>query len=198
LFVIPDRIESNFVGIKERIAITGRPGVGKTTLVQSILDVLPVTVGGMLTKEIRVCGHRVGFALVDLGTGEEAVLAHLHQRVGPRVGPYTVNLRALEEVGIPAILQAVETAELVVIDEIAPMELSSPCFVPAVEAALASPRRLIVTTHAHADHPIAHRVRQEFALVRVKLSNRDELLGPCLAELGFTLSNGLAEPRASA
>jgi nucleoside-triphosphatase len=185
LSVIADRIESAFVGIKGRIAITGRPGVGKTTLVEALIDRLPVPTGGMLTREIRVCGHRVGFALVDVETGEQGVLAHVHQRVGPRIGQYTVNLETLESLGIPAILRAVKNGILVVIDEIAPMELCSSRFVPAVEAALASDSRLIVTTHANANHPIAHRARQELTLVRVRLSNRDGLLDVCLDHLGF-------------
>ncbi|MEN6370152.1 MAG: nucleoside-triphosphatase [Thermotogota bacterium] len=172
------------MGFKGRIALTGRPGVGKTTLIERLLERLPVSAGGMLTKEIRVCGHRVGFAIVDVATRREEVLAHIHQRVGPKVGAYTVNLKSLEEFGIPAILRAIEGNDLVVIDEVAPMEMSSPRFVPAVEAALASPKGLLISTHAHADCPIAHRVRQELHLVRVRLGNRDELVDSILAALG--------------
>ena len=171
------------MGFKSRIALTGRPGVGKTTLIERVLERLPASAGGMLTKEIRVCGHRVGFALVDVATRREAVLAHIHQRVGPRVGRYTVNLASLEEFGIPAILRAIQEKDLVVIDEVAPMELSSPRFVPAVEAALASSKALLISTHAHADCPTAHRVRQELHLVRVRLGNRDELVNAVLALL---------------
>jgi nucleoside-triphosphatase len=184
LSAIAERIESGLMGIKGRIAITGRPGVGKTTLVEALLERLPSSAGGMLSREIRVCGHRVGYSLIDVATKREHVLAHLHQRVGPRVGRYTVNLEALEGVGIPGILRAVRENDLVVIDEIAPMELSSALFVPAVEAALASSKQLIITTHANADHAIAHRVRQELVLIRMKLSNRDALLDVCLEQLG--------------
>ena len=129
----------------------------------------------MLTREIRKCGHRVGYAIVDLASGEEAVLAHTHHRNGPRIGKYTVDVAALERVGIPAIYRAVEQGHTVIIDELAPMELCSEAFVPAVEAALASGCSLIVSTHAKLDHPLAHRVRQELKLFRVKMSNRDQL-----------------------
>lgn len=105
--------------IKGRVAITGRPGVGKTTLIQHLVDLLPISAGGMISKEIRICGHRVGFSLVDVATGEEGVLAHLHRHEGPRVGRYTVDLRSLAEIGVRAIRHAVETCELVVVDEIA-------------------------------------------------------------------------------
>ena len=162
--------------IKGRIAITGRPEVGKTTLIERVLERLPLRAGGMITREIRVCGHRVGFSVVDLATGAEGVLAHIHHRDGPRIGRYTVDLASFEAVGIAAIDRAIETSDLVVIDEIGPMEMRSNAFAPAVERALASDRSLLVTTHARADHPIAHRVRQELDLVRIKLGNRDDLV----------------------
>ena len=171
--------------IKGRVAITGRPGVGKTTLIERLIDLLPISGGGMISKEIRVCGHRVGFSLVDIATGAEGILAHLHHRDGPKIGRYTVDVRSLEEIGIRAVLHAIEACELVVIDEIAPMELSSPEFVPAVEAAIASDKSLLISTHAHADHPLAHRVRRELALHRVKLSNRDRLVEEIAAQFGI-------------
>jgi len=163
------------MSIKGRVAITGRPGVGKTTLIERILATGDLDAGGMLTREIRVCGRRVGFAVVDVATGTEGVLAHVHRTHGPKVGRYTVDVDALERVGIAAIRAALRRKRLVVIDEIAPMELCSEAFVPSVEEALASGCALLVATHANADHPIAHRVRQELELYRVKLGNRDRL-----------------------
>lgn len=162
--------------VKARIVLTGHPGVGKTTLIERVLERISLRAGGMLTREIRKCGYRVGFSIVDLLTGAEGILAHLHERSGPKFGRYRVNLADLEGVGIPAICRAIAEADLVVIDEIAPMELASSAFLPAVEAALASPKALLVSTHAHVDHPLVHRIRQGLDLFRVKLSNRDELV----------------------
>jgi len=164
------------MAIKQRIAITGRPGVGKTTLIEQVLRKLALPAGGILGKEILTCGHRVGFALVDIATGEEGILSHIHQRVGPKIGKYTVNLETLEQLAIPAIEHAVRHMPLVVIDEFAPMELCAPGFVPAVEQALASPKSLMIATHATLDHPLVHEIRQSLDLVRVKLSNRDALV----------------------
>jgi nucleoside-triphosphatase len=172
------------MAIKVRVAITGRPGVGKTTLIERLIARVPVTAGGMLTRELRVCGHRVGFSVTDLATGEQGTLAHVHHRDGPKVGRYTVDLASLERVGIAAINRALNDKELVVIDEIAPMELCSPRFVASVEAALASDRALLISTHAHADHPLAHRVRRELTLFRVRLGNRDRLVNEIAAVLG--------------
>ncbi len=169
--------------IKGRIAITGRPGVGKTTLIERVLEQIPCTAGGMLSKEIRVCGRRVGFALFDVATGTEGTLAHIHHTSGPKVGRYTVDVRSIETIGIAGVLDAIRTKDLVVIDEIAPMAFCSYAFVPAGEAALESDKALVISTHANADHPLAHRVRRELTLFRVRLSNRDRLVAEIVEAL---------------
>jgi len=172
------------MAIKARVAITGRPGVGKSTLIRRVVARLHkegVTVGGMLTEEVRVCGHRVGFALTDLAADETVTLAHIHAKNGPTLGKYTVDLTALERVGVAAIRRSLVACDLTVIDEIAPMELLSASFVPVVEDALSSNRALLIATHAHVSHPIAHRVRQDLTLYRVKMSNRDRLVEDIVA-----------------
>jgi nucleoside-triphosphatase len=87
-----------------------------------------------------------------------------------------VNMDTLNDLAIPAIHSAIASNDLVIIDEFAPMELVSPDFIPAVEAALASDKPLIIATHATLNHPLVHRIRQELKLYRVKLSNRDRLV----------------------
>jgi nucleoside-triphosphatase len=164
------------MAIKGRVAITGRPGVGKTTLIERVLALVPATVGGFLTKEVRKCGHRVGFSLVDLATGEECLFARAQATGGTHVGRYAVDVEAIERVGVPAILHAIGTKDLVVIDEIAPMELRAPGFAAAVEKALACDKALLIATHAHATHLVADRARQELCLVRVRMGNRDALI----------------------
>ncbi len=164
------------MGIKGRVAITGRPGVGKTTLIERVLPSLPLSRGGFIVREQLVCGHRVGFVLTDVSTGRSGVLAHIHQRAGPRIGRYTVNPETMNEIGVPAIEAALQSRQLIIIDEVAPMEMTCPRFVPAVEAALGSDKRLIVTTHATLDHPLVHRLRRQMHLLRVKTSSRDRLV----------------------
>ena len=177
------------MAIKGRIAITGRPGVGKTTLIEQLVAKLPLTCGGMITREVRKCGHRVGFSILDIETGQCGLLAHKHHRNGPIVGRYTVDIETVERIGIAAVRQAIQTCDVVVIDEIAPMELCAPGFASAVEEALQSDRGLIISTHAHADHPLAHRARQELELFRVKLGNRDRLLDLLLAAFDVAPTN---------
>ena len=168
--------------IKERIVITGRPGVGKTTLIEKVISKLSIPVGGMVTREIRKCGHRVGFSVVDIAMGTEGILAHIHQTSGPKMGRYRVNLHDLEHIGIAAINCALAAGSLVVIDEIGPMEITCPAFIPAVERVIASDAAFIISTHGKLDLPLIHRLRQECILYRVKLGNRDQLVQRIIQE----------------
>jgi len=157
-----------------RIAVTGHPGAGKTTLVQRVLERVPLSHGGMITREIRKAGRRLGFAVIDVATGREGVLAHVHLAEGPRLGRYRVNLEDLEEVGAGAIERAIEECELVVVDEVGPMELKSPRFIAAVTHALEDAENLLVTVHRASNHHLAYRIRHECdLLIRLTASNRD-------------------------
>ncbi|MBC7222507.1 NTPase [Candidatus Bipolaricaulota bacterium] len=158
-----------------KVGVTGHPGVGKTTLVKRVLAAVPLKAGGMITEEIRKCGYRVGFLLRDVATGKEGLLAHRHHCTGPEFGKYRICLQDLEEIGAAAIERAVVEAELIVIDEVGPMELQSPRFISAVEKALASQKHLLVTVHRASNHHLAYRIRHEVdQLIRLTKSNRDE------------------------
>ena len=111
--------------MEKNILITGVPGVGKTTALRQIVNQLaPGTVGGFWSSEIREKGRRVGFAIETLD-GQTGILAHTHQERGPRVGKYLVYIPDIEKVAVPSMIAAREKGFLVIIDEIARMELFS-------------------------------------------------------------------------
>ena len=92
-----------------RVAITGQPGVGKTTVCRAVVNRLGRSAGGMVCSDITEGGggegdsrsRRVGFELLDLQTGVKGVLAHIRGD-GPRVGKYHVNLHDLDRIGVSA------------------------------------------------------------------------------------------------
>jgi nucleoside-triphosphatase len=159
----------------ERIAITGSPGVGKSTVCRNVLERLKCTYGGMVSADIRVKGERVGFEIKDIATGKLGILAH-RQGTGPRVGSYHVNIEDLNNIGVAAIRNALSSSELVVIDEIAPMEFKSPEFIKAVEKALDSGKNMLVVLHQKLTHPLAERIRKEFQVYTVTKENRETIV----------------------
>lgn len=120
-----------------KVLLTGRPGCGKTTAVRKIIEQLRVEAGGFYTEEVRQAGVRVGFRLLTL-SGDERILARVGGGPGPRVGRYTVDVKAVDELGVMSIERAIDARKLVVIDEIGPMELLSARFRESVVRALES------------------------------------------------------------
>lgn len=168
-----------------KIAVTGAPRTGKSTLVERVVGAVGLPSGGMVTAEIRKCGRRVGFSVRDLATGREGVLAHLHLPEGAPWGKYRLNLRDLEEIGVRAIERAIEEAELVVIDEVGPMELQSPAFVAAVQRALREAPNLLVTVHRASNHPLAYAIRHGVDhLFRISTANREGVTEEIVRLLG--------------
>jgi nucleoside-triphosphatase len=132
------------------LLITGSPGIGKTTVLTKTVNLLKergYKVGGMLSREVRESGVRVGFEILDLDSQKRGWLAHVNQKTGPRVGKYRVNLVDFEAVGAEAITDAVENCDVVAIDEIGPMELFSKKFEDAVRKALKSSKQVIAVVH---------------------------------------------------
>jgi len=163
-----------------RIAITGPPRIGKTTVCRKVIESLGYRVGGMSTSEIRD-GDRIGFQITDLMTGATGTLAHIHGS-GPMVGKYHVNLTDLDNIGAKAIERALD-AELIVIDEIGPMELKSGRFVKAVEMALDSNKPMLVTLHQRLIHPLAERIRLGFEVIEITRENRDSIVNTIIEEI---------------
>ncbi|MHC1579357.1 MAG: NTPase [Candidatus Alkanophagales archaeon] len=163
--------------MRVRVAVTGRPGIGKSTVIRKVVERLRaegIRVGGMLSSNIRKGGRRVGFEILDVMSGRRGVLAHVGFD-GPRVGRYGVNVRDLEEIGVSSITSATQLADVVVIDEIAPMELKSEKFAAAVEEALGSGKHMLVSVHHNLRHGLAMRVKKEFEVLEVTMANREEL-----------------------
>jgi len=165
---------------KRVFLVTGRPGVGKTTVLVKIVEALKAKgykVGGMTTQEKREGDARVGFQILDLATGRLGWLAHMNQPGGPRIGKYRVNMDDLENIGANAITNATKTADVVIVDEIGPMELCSQAFRQAIMQAMDSEKPVIATIHYRATDPLVRKIkaREDAETFEVTLENRSAL-----------------------
>ena len=167
----------------EKVLLTGRPGCGKTTLIKRVVNNLPRRAGGFYTEEIRDGGTRAGFKILTLD-GEEVVFAHVDLKTPQHVGKYGLDLPALEGIGVGAVRQAFHARQLVVIDEIGPMEIRSAIFRDAVNEALDSEVPVLATIFARSlAFTDAIKSRPDVTLIEVCRENRDRLV----AELSDTI-----------
>lgn len=161
------------------ILITGPPGVGKTTVLIKIKDLIKMqdqSIGGFYCPEIRSGKRRIGFSIIDLATGREGVLASL-EGDGPSLGQYVINIEDLDNIGVNAIKHALEHADYIFIDEIAPMELFSSNFKIVVDQTLNSDKPLIAVIHQKSKDKFIKTIknRKDIKLIEINPSNRDHI-----------------------
>ncbi len=148
--------------MKRLIFVTGPPKTGKTTVLLRAVEKLIAKgyrLGGMVSQEIREKGIRVGFEILDYTSSRKGWLAHIRQPKGPRIGKYRVNLDDLDSIGTRAILDALEVADIVLIDEIGPMELFSEAFKDAVKKVVNSYKPVLGTIHHRAQHSLITQIK---------------------------------------
>lgn len=152
--------------------------MGKTTLMERVVKRLSVPVGGFYTREIRdpARAGRVGFSL-STWEGQTGTMSHVDFDSPYRVGKYGVDVRVIDDMGVPAIREAVADGHLIVIDELARMELFSEKFQQAVREALDSDVTVLGNIQERR-HPFLDTIRKrpDVELIRITPENRDGLV----------------------
>lgn len=166
-----------------KILLTGRPGVGKTTVIKKIARALGERAGGFFTEEIREKGKRVGFAIEALG-GRKGILAHKVMKSKFRVGRYRINLAGIEEIGVAAVREAVAQRKVLVIDEIGKMELYSEEFRKALVEAFDADTPLVATIMLK-DTGLTRslKTRVDVVVIEITKENRDGLTKEVISRL---------------
>ena len=100
------------------------------------------------------------------------------------MGKYVVETADLEEIGVRAILEAVAAGKIIIIDEIARMELFSDAFKEAVTQALHSECTVIATIQQRED-PFLNsiRLRPDVRIASLTVENRDSLAQQIIATI---------------
>jgi len=159
------------------LLLTGRPGVGKTTVIKAVAEALGERGGGFYTEELRGPGGRKGFRLATL-SGQEALMAHvtLKGEGRPRVGRYGVDVTAVERVGVAALRRAMDEGRIVVVDEIGKMELFCGPFRDVVLKAMGGPYTVVATAMAKPNPWIAAlRAMPGVEVWELTAENRDDM-----------------------
>ncbi|XP_011417944.3 cancer-related nucleoside-triphosphatase [Magallana gigas] len=185
------------------VALTGRPGIGKTTLIKKIHSALSKTgveVRGFYTEELRESGQRIGFDVVTLD-GNRGPLARVQDSESGTVsnkrsylvGKYEVQLNSFENTALPTLripknAQTDSKSQVFIIDEIGKMELFSQTFVSMVRDVLKNPKSTIIATipvPKGRPIPFVEEIRNhtQVQVFTVTMENRDKLLEDIMGTL---------------
>ncbi|XP_010466294.1 PREDICTED: uncharacterized protein LOC104746479 isoform X4 [Camelina sativa] len=196
-------------GTGKCLLVTGPPGVGKTTLIMRVLDMMMMRglsnpnlkIQGFYTQEMRERGgQRVGFQVVTLD-GRTSLLASSStfssqesMTSWPSVGKYKVDIASFESIALPE-LQVKEDTHLFIIDEVGKMEMFSPSFFPAVLKVLESNIPLLASIpspKSGRDLPEVARLKNQpgVTIINLSESNRDSMKRHIFDVLSGWLHNG--------
>ncbi len=163
--------------MKDKILLTGRPGVGKSTVIAHVIERLDAQrLTGFYTRELRDERGRVGFEAVTL-RGQRHTLAHADFDFPHRVSKYRVDVRGFDREIVSSIAPALHRgAKLIVIDEIGKMECFSARFRQAAIAAIESDIAVLGTIALRGGSFIRQiKSKKGVQIIEVTRRNRDKL-----------------------
>ncbi len=178
--------------VKRKIlAITGRPGIGKTTLALSIADSIKergFVVGGFISPEIRTVRGREGFSIKNLLSGESITLASRHRIGELTVGRYFINKESGSFIS-RAISDAISAADVILLDEIGPMELKVKEGEFSIISALNSGKPILATFYYKLRfvRPSVFSIISTGMILEVNQFNRDSLMERAKGYAGWLL-----------
>ena len=168
------------MGDNVKVGISGLPGSGKSSTIVQVVDRLEAEgelVGGMITEGIYEGEEKVGVKIKNVLTGEEGILAHKDYDSGVRVGDFGVDLNILDTVGVKALQDASQVAQIVAIDEVGKLEMGSEKFIGAVRTLMEEDKFMIMTLHKRSRDPLLQEIRRrdDVRILEVTPINRNLL-----------------------
>jgi nucleoside-triphosphatase THEP1 len=149
--------EKRFSEIKNKEAdyqrvfiLTGSIGEGKTTYAKKLIDLFRnkgTSVGGIISERVMVNSHTTGYDLVNIETGESAILLRQDEKCGSeRIGRYIICKGGIERGNEILSSLACRKIQLIIIDEVGLLELQDKGWTESINRLLAeSSVNLLIT-----------------------------------------------------
>lgn len=157
------------------ILLTGKPGVGKSTVIEKFIGLNSEPANWVVTKGIpRPQGDRGGFAATN-SDGVQRIISHKTDIDSDViVGENHVDIAAVDEMFSAALETAIRQDDsLTIVDEIGPIQLLSPAFAATLQGALNGTSDIVATIHYSDERLEIYRKSANTLLLDVTLRNRD-------------------------
>lgn len=150
---------------KRGLIITGPIESGKTSAILALSAALKekgILVDGIASPRLLAHGKTVGYKVQDVRSGEEYPLCSLRPP-GLPFRRFYFSPEGLAKANI-ILARAAKEAEVAVIDEVGPLELSGHGFAPGLSACLAAKAFLLLSVRPHLLSAFLVRSRENFAV----------------------------------
>lgn len=175
--------------MKKPFLLTGKPRVGKSTLIKNLINEIGFDLcGGFYTEEIRNSNDRIGFRCVSMD-GETVEISHVDSPSQIRIGRYGVNVEKFEEFAIRKLNEAMKFKKIIILDEIGFMQMISKPFQKVVKEMVLN-RNIVLGTIPADSHPDIDPIKfsKEVELISVNEWNRDKVSTFLIKEIKETVN----------
>ncbi len=165
------------MGIHPKIGITGLPRSGKSAVMNKVAAMLEnergqelrgrgedpssfEIIGGVKTIPILEGTTRVGYSCLNIQTGETGTIAHKDIESRNRILGLGLDPEVIAKIAVPAIQEAIDNYEVIVIDEIGKFTVESEEFVAIVREVVDIDKPTIMTLHKKSRHPLLQDIRR--------------------------------------
>jgi len=183
-----------------KILLTGKPGVGKSTVLEKVIVGLKCEKYGIVSKEIRDDkGQRVGFKAIAMDSREK-IFAHKTFVKSKFIvgGKYHVDVEAIDGFVVPELETGIgKERSLIIIDEIGRMQFYSDKFLETARKIFEGEINLLATI-VFDDEPKSREFKNhpDVILIEVTKENRAELPGALISAFSNAESyRGLSKER---
>ncbi|CAC12127.1 conserved hypothetical protein [Thermoplasma acidophilum] len=145
-----------------KIGITGPVGSIKSEALQKIIDMLKndnLNVQGVLVSKVTNNGKLTGYTIEDIESKRKAQFCFDNFVSRVKIDKLGVDTKILEEILIPSLQKARETADVIVIDEIGKLENTTKKVHAEIEETLKCGKPLIVTLHKRSRNPVLQEIK---------------------------------------
>lgn len=162
-----------------KILLTGKPGIGKSTILEQVTKDFKGNKLGIISRELRNKeGKRVGFEAVN-HLGKKKTFAHTTDISSDYIvgGKYYVDLSVINKFAVPEIKKGIDNPQaLVFIDEIGRMQAFSRKFLDIVSEILNSDSNVLATIVLDPEPwSLQFKQNKNTVLIEISEKNRDQL-----------------------
>lgn len=170
------RLDGGHKNAKNVFLLTGKPRMGKTTMIKKLINEIGADIcGGFYTEEITNSNDRIGFRCVSVN-GESVEIANVESPSKTRIGRYGIDIEKFENFAIKVLQDALSSKKIIVIDEIGFMQRLSTSFQKIVQD-IVSDNHIVLGTVPLDSHSEIDKIKylKEVEIINLNEFNRNAI-----------------------